>query len=98
MGDNAISALRDQGKAALVLVSLAILSVLGMVVLGQFGDVIRNMPGLGNSSSQPIGTNVTAQAAITAFVAGLALFGTFATVMALIIVVKAVISIVKGMQ
>ena len=83
--DSSISSLKDQGKAALVLVGLAIISVLGMVVLGQFNTSIP-------------GATAVINASITAFVAGLALFGTFATVTALIIVVKAIIGIVKGMQ
>ena len=83
--DSVIGALKDQGKAALILVGLAIISVLGMIVLGQFNTAIPGATTVMNTS-------------ITAFVAGLALFGTFATVTALIIVVKAIIGIVKGMQ
>ena len=92
MGDGAVAGLKNQGKAALVLVSLAILSVLGMVVLGQFNTIVTSIVNL------PTAINTSAQAAITAFIAGLALFGTFATVTALIIVVKAIIDIVKGLQ
>jgi len=46
----------------------------------------------------PATINTTSQSVITAFIAGLALFGTFSTVTALIIVVKALIGIVKGMS
>ena len=92
MGDSVNGALKDQGKAALVLVSLAIIAVLGMVVLAQFSLIVQSI------ATIPVAINTSAQAAVTAFIAGLALFGTFATVTALIIVVKGIIGIVKGMQ
>jgi chromate transport protein ChrA len=84
MGEG-INSLKDQGKAALILVSLAIISILGMVVLSQFQSAIPN-------------STATINTTIAAFIAGLALFGTFATVTALIIVVKGIIGIVKGLQ
>jgi flagellar motor switch protein FliG len=92
MADSQTSSLKDQGKAALILVSLGIIAVLGMVVIEQFRTVVSAI------ATIPAATNTTIQTALTAFVAGLALFGTFATVTALIIVVKGIIGIVKGMQ
>jgi hypothetical protein len=96
MADSTTMSLKDQGKAALVLVSLAILSVLGMTVLGILTPIVTGM--IGVNSTENIATNNTIKTALTAFIAGLALFGTFATVTALIIVVKGIINIVKGLQ
>ena len=84
------SELKFQGKAALLMVGIAIAAVMGMVVLIEFQDVVHGMEGLGNSSGEPTTTNLTVTTAITAFTAGLAIFGTFAVVTALIIVVKAI--------
>jgi len=75
--------LKKMGAAALALMTLAILSVLGIVVLAEFQTSVPN-------------ATATVNATITAFVAGLAIFGTFATILALIVVVKAVIGVVKG--
>lgn len=79
------TALKDQGKAILIMVGLAIVSVLGMIVLAEFNTSIPN-------------ATAAINATILAFVAGFALFGTFATITALVIVVKAVVGVVKGMQ
>ena len=81
--DGMASNLKEQGKAALGLVTLAILSVLGMVTLGILQTSVPN-------------ATATVNATITAFIAGLALFGTFATLIALIVVVKAIIGVVKN--
>ncbi len=80
-----VSSLKDQGTAILVMVGIAVLSVLAMVVLAQFQSSVPNATATINST-------------IAAFVAGFALVGTFATVTMLIIVVKAIIGVVKGMQ
>lgn len=81
-----ITSLKQQGTAALVFVSLAIMAVLGMVVL----EVFRS-----TASTYPVAAINTT---IVAFQAGLAIFGTFSTVTALIVAVKAIVGIVKGMQ
>lgn len=82
-----LTSLKQQGTAALVMVTLAILCVLGMIVLYVF------------NTSLPSGTaTATVNTTITAFIAGLAIFGTFSTVTALIIAVKAIVGVVKGMQ
>jgi hypothetical protein len=86
-----ISSLRNQGTAILVMVSIAVLSVLGMVVLGEFDEV---KDGLGLATN----INTTADTAIAAFIAGFALVGTFATITMLVIVVKALIGIVRGLR
>jgi uncharacterized membrane protein YfbV (UPF0208 family) len=80
-----ISSLRMQGVAILVMVSVAVLSVLGMIVLGEFQDSVPN-------------ATATINTTITAFIAGFALVGTFATVTMLVIVVKAIIGIVRGLR
>jgi hypothetical protein len=91
-----ISSLRNQGTAILVMVSIAVLSVLGMVVLGEFDEVVDGL-GTGGMSNES-GYNSTADTAIAAFIAGFALVGTFATITMLVIVVKALIGIVRGLR
>jgi len=91
MGDNVVSALKEQGKAILVMVFIAVLAVLGMVVLGEFNGVVQDVPNL------PSLVNTSAQAAITAFIAGFALVGTFAVITMLVVVTKAIIGVVKGL-
>jgi len=81
--DGMTADLKKMGAAALALMTLAILSVLGMVVLTEFKT---------STSTSNTQVNTT----IDLFIAGLAIFGTFATILALIVVVKAVIGVVKG--
>lgn len=85
MGDM-IGDLKQQGVAVMVMVGIAILSVLAMVILSEF------------ESSIPNGGTTTTNATVTAFIAGFAIVGTFATVTMLIIVVKGIIGVVKGLQ
>lgn len=80
-----VRSLKEQGVAILVMVSIAILSVLGMIILGTFSTSLAEQ-----STTQ---SNTT----ITAFIAAFAIVGTFATVTMLVIVVKAVIGVVKGL-
>ena len=84
MGDST-AGLKEQGKAVLLFLGVAIMAVLGIVVLVEFNTSIPNATAQVNTT-------------ITAFIAAMVIFGTFASVIALIIVVKAVISIVKGLQ
>ena len=81
--DRMTADLKKMGAAALALMTLAILSVLGMVVLTEFKT---------STSTSNTQVNTT----IDLFIAGLAIFGTFATILALIVVVKTVIGVVKG--
>lgn len=90
------SNLKQQSAAVLVMVGIAVLSVLGMVLLEEFKSVATSM--LDGNITAEIALNTTIRATITAFIAGFALVGTFATVTMLIIVVKAIIGVVKGMQ
>jgi len=92
MGDNVVSALKEQGKAILVMVFIAVLAVLGMVVLGEFNDLIVD-----GGLTMPLAINLTAQATLTAFIAGFALVGTFAVITMLVVVTKAIIGVVKGL-
>lgn len=85
MGDM-IGDLKQQGVAVMVMVGIAILSVLAMVILNEF------------ESSIPNGGTTTTNATVAAFIAGFAIVGTFATVTMLIIVVKGIIGVVKGLQ
>jgi len=95
-----VNELKHQGVAAMVLVTLAILTVLGIVILGIFQSSIQSIEAIGriNASDTVTTINETISLVLPAFIAGLVLFGTFATVTALIIVVKAMIGIVKGMS
>lgn len=97
MASSMIGDLKEQGAAVLVMVGLAIISVLAMVILGIFGDVVGtlNLP-LDATNSSPV--NATIQVAITAFVAGFALVGTFATITMLVIVTKAIIGVVRNLR
>ena len=85
MADKGISSLKEQGKAALAFVGLAIVSVLGIIVLSEFKTSTSAIPALGNTT-------------IDLFIAAIAIFGTFATIMALIVVTKGIIGLVKGVQ
>jgi len=88
MGDM-INDLKQQGVAVLVMVGVAIVSVLGMIVLATFQTSIT----ITDSS-----VSTTVNTTIAAFIAGFAIVGTFATVTMLIIVTKAIIGVVKGLQ
>lgn len=77
--------LKEQGKAILIMVGIAIIAVLGMVILAQFQTSVPN-------------ATATINTTIAAFIAGFAIVGTFAVVTMLIIVVKAIIGVVKGLQ
>lgn len=90
-------ALKEQAKAVMVMMALAIVSVLAMIVLGQFKSVMGGISALGNGSIAGT-TNYTAQVTVDLFVAAFALFGSFASITALIILVKAIIGVVKGMN
>ena len=79
------SSLKDQGKAIMIMLGIAIVAVLGMVVLGTFQTSVPN-------------ATATINTTITAFVAGFALVGTFAVVTMLVIVVKAIIGVVRGLK
>lgn len=81
----ALGGLKEQGKAILLFLGVAILAVLGIVVLVEFNTSIPNATADVNTT-------------INAFIAAMVIFGTFASVVALIIVVKAVISVVRGLQ
>lgn len=83
--------LKEQGAAVLVMVGLAIISVLGMIVLGIFNDVSNSLGLVAN-------INTTVTTAITAFIAGFALVGTFATITMLVIVTKAIIGVVRNLR
>ena len=84
MGDT-LSSLKEQGKAILIFLGIAILSVLGIIILSEFKTAVPT-------------TSTTANTTIDLFIAAIAIFGTFATVTALIIAVKAIIGIVKGLK
>lgn len=96
METSIVSSLREQGKAILVMMALAILTVLAMIVLNQFSTVVGGIPGLGWGNVSSV--NRTIQTTITLFNAAFALFGSFAAITALVILVKAIIGVVRGLN
>lgn len=92
--------LKAQGVAILIMVSIAIMSVLGMIILAETQDATA---ATANIAPYVAGTNTsvlgqTVNTTVTAFVAGFALVGTFATVTMLIIVVKGIIGVVRNLS
>jgi len=88
--DGMTADLKKMGAAALALMTLAILSVLGMVVLTEFKT---SLPDLDNSTNT---IQRIQNSTINLYLGAIAIFGTFATILALIVVVKTVIGVVKG--
>jgi len=95
MGNMISGELKEQSKAVLLMMGLAIVAVLAMIVLNLFTSVVKGLPGLGNGTGSP---NLTIQGVLTAFTIAFALFGSFASITALVILVKAIIGIVRGLQ
>ena len=94
-----IKDLKTQGLAILVMVGIAVLSVLGMVILGEFqASITVRGPAINAPVNNASLYGTTVNTTIAAFIAGFAIVGTFATVTMLIIVVKAIIGVVKGLQ
>lgn len=89
--------IRDQGKAILIMMAVAIISVLGMVILGALQPVIGSINELGPDNITGI-ANYSIQILLTAFIGGFALTGSFASITVLIIVVKVIIGVVKGLK
>jgi len=90
-----VSALKEQSKAILAMLTVAIFSVIGMVVLDFFNVTIKAMPGLGNGTGS---INVTTQAVVTLFITSFGLVGSFASMTVLILVIKVVIGVVRGLK
>jgi len=65
------------------LVVLAIVSVIGIVVLAEFKTAI-------------VTTDTQVNTTIDLFIAGIAVFGTFATILALILIAKIILGLLKG--
>lgn len=82
---NIVTALKEQSKAILVMMGLAIVAVLGMIVLTLFKSSVPN-------------STTESNATIDLFVTAFALFGSFASITALVILVKAIIGVVRGLQ
>ena len=90
-----ISSLKEQGKAILVMMGVAIVSVLAMIVLAFFQTVVQGIAGLGNGTGS---TNVTVSATLTLFIVSFGIVGSFASITMLIIVIKAIIGVVRGLK
>jgi len=80
-----VGALKEQSKAILIMMGLAIVAVLAMIVLALFKSSVPNSTTESNTT-------------IDLFIVAFALFGSFASITALVILVKAIIGIVKGLQ
>jgi len=87
--------LKEQSKAILVMLGIAIISVISMIVLDFFSGVVQGIPGLGNESGS---INATAQAVILLFITAFGIVGSFASITVLIIVVKVIIGVVRGLK
>ena len=92
-----LSSLREQGKAIMVMMGIAIISVLAMVTLGLFRDITQSLPDLGNGSVTTT-TNATTTIILNLFITSFGLVGSFASITMLIIVVKAIIGVVRGLK
>lgn len=90
------SSLKEQGKAIMVMMSIGIISVLAMIVLDYFSTVVKGIPGLGNASAGTV--NTTVQATLLLFITSFGIVGSFASITMLIIVVKAIIGVVRGLK
>jgi len=82
--DKQSGALKGLGASALIFVAIAIISVLGIIVLSQFKG--------------SVGGQTAANTTIDAWIAAIVIFGTFATIIGLVLVTKVIIGVVKGMQ
>ena len=90
------TSLKEQGKAVMIMMGIGIMAVLSMVIVDQFGPAAAST--FTSNSTQNQALNATIQARLTAFIAGFALVGTFAVVTMLVIVVKAIIGVVRGLK
>lgn len=80
-----IGSLKEQGKAIMIMMSVAIISVLAMIVLGYFKTSVSTTIALVNTT-------------IDLFIAAFGITGSFASITVLIIVVKAIIGVVRGLK
>ena len=89
--------LKQQGLAVLIMIGVAVVSVLGMIVMSELRDAVHPITAFtGADNVSPV--SVTVNATVTAFIAGFAIVGTFAVVTMLMIVVKGILGVVKGLQ
>ena len=80
-----VSSLREQGKAVMVMMGVAIISVLAMIVLGFFKTAVGTTLTLVNTT-------------IDLFIVAFGIIGSFASITVLIIVVKVIIGVVRGLK
>ena len=85
MSDSLTGALKEQGKAIMVMMSVAIISVLAMIVLGYFKTAVATTVALVNTT-------------IDLFIVAFGITGSFASITVLIIVIKAIIGVVRGLK
>ena len=81
MAAGSTGGVKEMSSFAIALVILAIVSVLGIVVLTAF---------------KTSGVNEIPNATIDLFIAGIATFGSFAVILALVLITKIIIKLVKG--
>ena len=80
-----ITSLKEQGKAIMVMMGIAIISVLAMIVLGFFKTAVNTTVALVNTT-------------IDLFIVSFGIVGSFASITMLIIVTKAIIGVVRGLK
>ena len=78
------------------LIVLAIVSVIGIVILAQFKTSLVSTTARDNCTSNPSCSGLQINSTIDLFIAGIAVFGTFATILALILIAKIILSMLKG--
>ena len=96
MGDSIVSEIKEQGKGILAMMAVAIISVLAMIVLDYFTIVIHGMTALGNATIGNLNSTITIT--LTLFITSFGIVGSFAAITMLIIVIKVIIGVVKGLK
>lgn len=79
----------------MVMMTVAIISIFCMIVLSYFRDTVHGMAALGNGTGS---LNLTVAAFIDLFITAFGITGSFASVTVLIIVVKAIVGVVRGLK
>jgi uncharacterized membrane protein len=100
MKQDLMSSLKEQGKAIMVMMTIAVLSVLAMIVLGYFINVVRSISSLGttNATDGIVTLNESVQITLNLFIGAFGITGSFAAVTILIIVIKTVIGVVRNLK
>jgi len=100
MRDSIVSEIKNQGKSILAMMAVAIISILAMIVLDFFTIVTHGMTALGiaNASDGILTLNETVSATLNLFIVSFGIVGAFASITMLIVVIKVIIGVVKGLK